>query len=280
MKDFSTKLVEQISGLFPTSYADYGNYVVVEEDNIYSLQGNKSHPAPLFFALAPPDIPSEKVPSNVDRWVQSDKVTKDLSNRAPGYDKVVSNARERAEEQLKNLQARRDLIDNYNKKMKDIPPLVMLINPNSFSNSMTKLIIDGSYTRSGYVIEHYGENLDTISCDGRIGGFYGITLDQSPNNSGAFQHVPAISRSFRRASIPYQNLMSLVMIYRTNGRTFIDNDPRRINSVGHIMMFWDGFVYHGNFNSFSISEKEDDPFSLSYSFEFAVSSIDDIYGSR
>jgi len=269
-RDFNPSILKSLEELLPKPMNNYGNFIVVEDESIYPLKGSVPSIAPMVFALVPPDIPSTKPPSNIENWVKDSKADQDKRRTQFEIDEVKSNA----EESLKNLRSSRDNIDKITKKMSEVPPLVLLINPSTFSHDMSKLIIDGSFTRSGYVREHWGENLDTVSCDGTIGGFYGIQMQ-----GGNLKHQVMITRSHKKASLSFQNLMSLIMIYENNGRVYSDlYDRRRVVLVGSVMMFWDGNVYIGNFNNFTVSDREENPYNTPYSFEFAVSSIIDAYG--
>jgi hypothetical protein len=137
---------------------------------------------------------------------------------------------------------------------------------------MSHIIADGGFTRSEHQTEHWGENLDVISCDGRSGAFYTM-----PKNGG----TAMVSRSGRSSSLSYQNLFALIMIYSNNGCVYSDlNDKKRITMVGHVAMFWDGVLYQGSFNSFTVSEHAEKPFSIDYSFEYVVTMRTDTFGKK
>jgi hypothetical protein len=158
--------------------------------------------------------------------------------------------------------------------MRLIPPLVLLVNPTSFSRNYTKRITDGAYTRKGHVAQFDGEELPTIDCSGQIGAYVAADL----NNAGVRnQGTGGVTRWMRRFSASWQNLMSLWTFYRNNGYVYhAENtmgmsggeEPSRIALVGAVQIYYDGVIYLGSFDEFSMDETEDKPHSMSYSFKF------------
>jgi len=267
---FDPSILNSLEKITAQQQNGYGNSIVIEHEDINPVGGSKVPPAPMMFLPIPPNAPTEQPPSSSTVWVKNFDAYN--SAKEGNQTDIVNRIEAQAQVHLDNLMESRKQVDKACRDMLNVPPLILLISPSSLSHGMTKLIMDGTFTRSGYVREHWGENLDTISCDGKIGAFYGVSTI-----GGYKRHPISISRSYRKSSLSYQNLMSLVMLYENNGKVFADfQDRRRITMVGSIMMFWDGVTYVGNFNSFSISDKEEAPFNLSYSFEFTVSKIIDI----
>jgi len=141
-----------------------------------------------------------------------------------------------------------------------IPPLLMLVNPEEFTLT-SKKVINESFTKGGWVIEHWGEELDTLSMNGKTGGFY--------TGNFFFQKLTGLTRINAHNSAAYQNLMALYMIYKNNGYNYEKQfDHRRINSVGSVRLYYDWTVYIGSFRSFRILEDAEKPFQFMYSFEF------------
>jgi hypothetical protein len=255
-----------------------GAAVVLFDTNVMPLAGNKPAISPMTFTLIPPNEPADAVPPSnkttsgfymseersktvrENYWNKSDplKTLYFLSQRAAGQG-TNSNL------QLDNLRSDQDLVTNACATMRDTPPLVLLINPASFNNDNSKIIADSAYTRNGNRIEHWGDNLLSITCEGVIGAYYTVT----PNFFG-------VSRSLKAISLSYQNLMALTLMYLNNGYIFVDPvDGRRISKVGSVMMSYDGNAYIGHFNNFTTSDKAEAPYNLSYSFEFTPTSTYD-----
>lgn len=146
--------------------------------------------------------------------------------------------------------------------MKELPPLFMYVNPNTFGLSKDHIVSDGSQVRDGFTVEFWGQQQISISASGSVGAFYVDTTDRLGRKSGG------LAVSARRGSYAYQQFMSLFQIYRNNA--YIYNMDRRIALVGSVSLFYDGVIYTGSFNSLSINHSEDTPFSFNYSFDFTV----------
>lgn len=141
-----------------------------------------------------------------------------------------------------------------------IPPLVMLVNPSDFEVSARK-VVNESYAKGGYIVEHWGEELDSIRVSGRTGGFY--------VGNFFFEEKTGLTRINAINSAAYQNIMALYLIYKNNGYNYEKQfDRRRINSVGHIRMYYDWTTYYGSFRNFRLTEEAEKPFQFTYSFEF------------
>ena len=146
--------------------------------------------------------------------------------------------------------------------MRQLEPLVMYVNPAEFSVSYQHVISDGNRTRNGFTIEHWGLEQPTISASGSIGATY-ISKDLANGKKGG-----GVTRTLRRGSAAFQEFMSLFNAYKNNA--YIFNMDRRISMVGAVKIYYDDFIYTGSFDSFSISEAEDQPYTLEYSFDFVV----------
>lgn len=146
--------------------------------------------------------------------------------------------------------------------MKDLPPLFMYINPTSFSQSREHIVSDGNKVREGFSIEFWGQQQMSISASGSVGAFYVNSTDALGRKSGG------LAVGAREGSYAYQQFLSLYQIYRNNG--YVYNTSKKIALVGAVSIFYDGVIYTGSFNSFSITHDEDNPFTLSYNFDFTV----------
>jgi len=146
-------------------------------------------------------------------------------------------------------------------------PLTLLMNPNQFS---LRYAVKMSENRvrwidardSGYVIQVHHDELVTISVSGVSGMFYtesGLTSDD------------------RESSIAWENINQLLATYRNNGINYNNkitvNNAAMINSVGRVIITYDGTIYRGNFNSFNFNESDTQPFFYDYSFEYKVTDM-------
>jgi len=154
--------------------------------------------------------------------------------------------------------------------MKRMPPLRMLVNPKQFSVSCEKIISDGNRSRIGNIVEHWGDGQDKLEGSGTVSGFY----------SGDVQDArgPGLTRTARSWSASFQNFLSLWLLYRNNGGIYLpevvtgDKQWQTMNlaMLGSIYIYYDGVLYLGSFDSFDITESDDMPHSLEYSFSFTV----------
>lgn len=133
------------------------------------------------------------------------------------------------------------------------PYLVLHVNPESFEESYTKLITR-QITRGGYVEQHWGEELDIISCSGSTGMFVTIRDGVSALN--------------RKASIAYQKYIELVSLYQNNGLVY----DQRGNPIfkGAINLHLDGNIFQGYFENMTVSETAEKPFTFDVNFSFKV----------
>jgi hypothetical protein len=164
--------------------------------------------------------------------------------------------------------------------MQNTPPLRLLVNPRSFKNSLEKITADGNWGRSGPIIEHWGEAQDKIEGAGKIAAFYAIdTNPPGVNNGGSASAGPGLSRMTRNYSTSYQNLLSLYLLYRSNAGIFTQdyinpttptNTYVNLATLGSIYIYYDNILYVGSFDNFNITESDEAPFSLEYTFAFTV----------
>lgn len=136
-----------------------------------------------------------------------------------------------------------------------IEPLVLYINPTDISRVFQKRY-DSQLAGDRTVIEHWGEEQDRLTASGRIGA--------------AYTDATGLTRYFRRHSASYQQLMNLFLLYRNNGYVFEVSDPYRIGLVGRVQITYDTETWIGHFDTFSMTENADNPFTMEYEFEFTV----------
>lgn len=133
------------------------------------------------------------------------------------------------------------------------PYMVMHINPETWEESYTKLI-NRTMTRGGFVEQHWGEELDTISCSGSTGAFVSVRSGLSMLN--------------RKASIAYRKYLELVALYRNNGSVY----DQRGNIVFHggINLHFDSNIYTGYFENLTVNETADNGFTFKVDFSYKV----------
>jgi len=160
----------------------------------------------------------------------------------------------------------------------DPPPvLTLLINPAEFTRNFQKRVVQSrtrptTRDRGAYNLQYYFDELDVMTCSG---------------TSAMFMGENGLTSTFRTDTLAFQNLKSLIEIYRNNGRNYnsrpINGQPLvttggtgLIESVGRVIIAYDGIVYRGAFDSFTVDETDEKPYSLAFNFQFTVSDTIDI----
>ena len=150
------------------------------------------------------------------------------------------------------------------------PPILLFINPETFdikweAKSSENRVRQTDSNDSGYIVQFHHDELDVISASGHSAMFYtdaGITAYDRVNS-------PA-----------YNNIQQLVAYYRNNGKN-LSRKPGKyslIESVGRVILTYDDTVYKGSFESFSVTETEEKPFNLEFSFDYKITKEIDTNG--
>lgn len=142
-----------------------------------------------------------------------------------------------------------------------VPDLTMKINPRNLDSSYAQLI-NRKRTLGGFIEEHWGEQLDSLSASGTTGEFFG--------NFG-------LTNTMRRDTEMFQKFEEFVTIYRNNGSVY-DSRSGQVVAQGFVIMNYDSGIYHGFFESFTINESDQKPYCLDYDFSFKITS--EVYPGR
>lgn len=141
-----------------------------------------------------------------------------------------------------------------------IPPLVMLVNPSSFERNYEQSADSSVKARKGNITHTWIERPMTVSCAGNTAGQYVVAPDGSGGLTGAL----------RIHSLSYMNLLSLLMLYKSNGVIFAGSEAERgIPIVAFsLFIYYDNHLYIGSFDDFTVNDGADKPFRLGYNFKF------------
>jgi hypothetical protein len=143
-------------------------------------------------------------------------------------------------------------------------PLILLINPASLELKFTSKISEQRVRWTGanpaYIFHAHHDELDVLSASGK---------------SAMFMSDKGLTRSDRKDTLAFENMERLVAIYRNNGtnrnkKANSSVNPCAVDSIGRVVISYDGFVYKGHFTNFSWSENEMNPFNVDFTFEFKV----------
>jgi len=218
----------------------------------------------------PSPIIREPIQSNTPDWQLVGSLNAQCASRQNsklskmGYNVSTDQGKQFLQLQLQTIRATQKAIED----IKNTPPLRMLVNPQSFSVADEKKVSNGNWTRNGPIVEHWGSNQGKLEASGTLGGFYAQDLQR--------WEMPGLSRTARQYSASYQNFLSLYLLYRNNGGVYLigqdANDPQRsrLSLVGSVYIYFDGVMYLGSFDDFSITETDGKPHSLDYRFSFTI----------
>lgn len=128
-----------------------------------------------------------------------------------------------------------------------VPPQEITLNYNQEINR--------DKVRGGWKVSIWGQQMITIEASGSTGLFFLA-------NEGVTRYNAAYS-------FAHTELQQLLQIYRNNGMSY---DPKYgvIDTVGEVILFYDGHEYRGSFDSFEVTEDAANPFNMRYSFTFTA----------
>lgn len=138
--------------------------------------------------------------------------------------------------------------------------LVLHINPSQLQLSYSKNIVRIS-TMGGWVEQHWGDAINTISLTSATGGFMrlysGLSNTTNPDLGGT-----------RRQTIAYDKYLDFLALFHNNGSVYDTNGT--IVLQGAIKLVYQGGIYIGWFNDFSVTESATKPFQFDISATFTV----------
>ncbi len=169
--------------------------------------------------------------------------------------------------------------------------LTLSINPTTLSLNLAK-IINRNQTMSGWVEDHWGEELDTVTFQGSSAAFiWGGPQKKTPLNQTTFE----IQKTFndyinqpdlgvdepvgmgdhsgltvkrRRETLSYDEFRKIIHLMNSNAANF---DTRGlINNRYLIEMGYDYAAYRGYFESLDVTEDAEQPFKFIYTATFKV----------
>jgi hypothetical protein len=257
----------------PITQQDYTNY----QTNIQSLIGQLRGVTP----VPPPDpnaTPAEfgsattqpaSTPPNATPVATTSIMTNAINITDPNSGDPLAAAMGRSVSvfdgtRAESVQKQTNYLNQQILAIQQAPALMMLVNPSEFNRSYEHTV-DPVKTRSGYVVNMWLERPLVISAKGVTAGQY---VFQSDGGGG----ISALNRIY---SVSYQNLMSLVEMFKNNGNIFTDNSFGDGNAgipliSLSIYIYYDGHVYIGSFDDFEITDDGNKPYNLSYTWKFTV----------
>lgn len=170
-------------------------------------------------------------------------------------------------------------------KILSTPPLTLLINPQNMVINHQKKQNYSDRSRFNYIFQSWGEEQVKLSVSGVTGAFIaGAPPTQFFNGRGTrAQQVTdtpnptGVQWAARRDSGAMQNLLNLLLFYRSNGYIYDTIGQSEAHHwIGSIAIDYDQWTYVGHFENFNYGFTEDKQHGmLEFSFEFTADRIFD-----
>ncbi|MFA5999478.1 MAG: hypothetical protein WC783_00655 [Candidatus Paceibacterota bacterium] len=181
-----------------------------------------------------------------------------------------------------------------------IDGISMVINPTELSFNFVSITVPVK-TMGGFIITHWGDELDSMSASGVTPAFYywpgefeyivtAPTTTRTPVSLGivpptnaladnpydAFDLTPSIfvqqsgglTVKYAILTEAFNHFMDILEIYKSNAVSL--DDAGMIMDVGHVKIYYQDLVYWGNFDSFNYEIDPENPFCYKYDWTFKV----------
>ena len=139
--------------------------------------------------------------------------------------------------------------------------LVLHVNPTSMSIKYST-VIERIQTKGGFVEQHFGDGSHQISFEMATGGFMRIFT------GAVYSTSPIETDGSRRETLAYDSYLDILAMFHNNGSVYDENNQVAIQ--GAIKVTFDGGVYVGWFNDFSVTEGADTPYSFQMTASFEI----------
>lgn len=140
--------------------------------------------------------------------------------------------------------------------------MVLHVNPSTMSWSYAKQI-ERIQTKGGWVEQHWGEAARSMSLAMATGGFKRLYSGLSNVTGGGID-----VEGTRRETIAYDKYLDMLAAFHNNGSIY--DASGQIAFQGIIKVVFDGGIYLGWFQSFSVNEAAEKPYQFELSAEFTV----------
>jgi hypothetical protein len=173
--------------------------------------------------------------------------------------------------------------DGVTSLLPDDIKMTLHTNPKNISFSYEKKH-EISPTLSGWVEYYWGDNPTTISLEASSGAFIRpytglsavtgpVTIPNEFNNSvsngeGQASTIGASIGGTRRDTITYDKYLDLLALFHNNGSVY--DQTGRVVVQGKIKMIFDGGVWFGWFQSFSVTDDANTPYSFNVSLAMQI----------
>lgn len=145
----------------------------------------------------------------------------------------------------------------------DYMKLVAHINPSSMKFSYQN-IVERIPTKGGFVEQHFGSGVDSLSLEFVTGGFMRLYTGLMGNSGGGLD-----IGGTRRDTLSYDSYLDMLALFHNNGAVYDMNNNIILHGIIKIM--FDGDYWLGWFDNFNVTEDANKPYMLNLSMNFTVS---------
>ena len=150
-------------------------------------------------------------------------------------------------------------IASQHMKMRNLPPIVFLINPATMAFNYESIQNYSESTRYGFVFYRWGEQLTSIDITCKIGCFIaGRSEREVPDAKGNLKGISGLQFVSRRDSAGWRQLMNILASYR-NASALHDvlGRSRAYHDIGTHSIYYDGQRWVGRIKDLNFSLGED-----------------------
>jgi len=141
--------------------------------------------------------------------------------------------------------------------------LVGFVNFGSIELAYTKKI-ERIQTRGGFVEQHWGDDTQSLSLSGVTGGFMRLYTGLSNITD------PTVTGGSRRETLAYDSYLDMLALFHNNGSIY--DVSGNVALQGIIKVIFDGGVYLGWFDNFTVKESADQPYQFELSCKMTIDS--------
>ncbi len=149
--------------------------------------------------------------------------------------------------------------------LKQTPSVLFIVNPSDMSINIDHSL-EFVRTRNTFVSHSSHVKPIAISIKGVSSGQYVVNQ---------YTKAGGLSSTNRINTVSYKNLMSIAQVYKNNG-TIVSDTPGSegiITHIGSVFIYYDGVIYIGSFDDFSIQNDSSKAYNMSYDFKFTARHI-------
>jgi len=138
--------------------------------------------------------------------------------------------------------------------------LVLHVNPKTMAVKYQRKV-ERIQTRGGFVEQHWGDDTQSISFENATGAFMRLYSGLSNVTNPAYGGT-------RQETLAYDAYLDMLAMFHNNASIY--DSFGRVALQGYIKITFDGGVFLGWFDTFTVTENADQPYQFAFTMEFTV----------